>query len=300
MKKKLTATHRENLSQILERVEVLRQANYRDEKTLLGRCEVRFQNGDMFALHEAVLHCERGALPLPLWLSTALKDFIVDGLTGGLKGMRGRSKSPLGLSAKAFKQELHFRMVERVLEVAEGIAWARQISEMIGREVKSDMGSLPSGIREKLVSMGDGMPLKKLEPTKSAAYEIASLLLRGTFAQAEARTIRSSHKAFSKKIQTAESHIHYAVDVISEIDPETLEAFGLQIELDELEMSAFLAGQDLIEFGDGQLASKRDCEVIPCEKCGGLIEKYVLEKPVSLCSDCTDSSQNGRKMTVIR
>ncbi len=278
---------------------MLRQANYRDEKSLLGRCEVRFQNGDMFALHEAILHCERGALPLPLWLSTALKDFIVDGLTGGLKGSRGRSKSPLGLSAKAFKQELHFRLVERVLEVAEGIAWAREISELVGREVQSDMGSLPSGIREKLVSMGDGTPLKRLEPTKSAAYEIASLVLRGTFAQAEARTIRSSHKAFIKKFRTPESNIHWAADVFSEIDPETLEAFGLQIELDELEMSAYMSGQELIEFRDGLLASKRDCEVIPCEKCGGLIEKYVLEKPVTQCSECTSSSLNGRKKTVI-
>ncbi|GGA19335.1 hypothetical protein [Neptunicoccus cionae] len=285
MKNKLKPTHKEDLSEALEFVKVLRPSNHRFERSCLEDCRLRFEAGDSLALHEAIIHCERGAVPLPIWLSTALKEFLVDGLTDGVKGRKGRSNSPFGLSAKAFKQELHYRLVERILGASLGVELAHFVSRAVGMDVKSNLGSLPSGLREKLADSASKIRLKQFVHTKAAAYEIASLFLRGTFAQAEPRTIRSSHKAFKKKMQECDCLQNNNVSFFSETDPETLDAFGLQIELSETELYAWEAGQDLINFSQSMGVGHKP-EVLPCKRCGELTEKFDSEEQSLVCDDC--------------
>jgi hypothetical protein len=83
-------------------------------------------------------------------------------------------------------------------------------------------------------------------------YLAVSKILRGTFAQAEPRTIMKSCKAVEKLI--ADSVVVLSdgttatnyTDWFEDTDPETLDALGLQLEMNEAEISAWHMGSELI------------------------------------------------------
>ncbi|MCR9109696.1 hypothetical protein [Marivita sp. XM-24bin2] len=262
----------EDLSDYLVSVSVKRPHFHREMQSKVLDCEFRYIEGDQLAVHDALLHCERGSLPLPLWLSHAVRECVVSSLTGGFSGTRGRSNSLLGHAQKELRQQVHYRTVHRIREISIGLSGERLVASIFRQNSKPmdrklaeeiskfrDYARLPShqfprNWWAKIYDKDCSVELRDFEASAgksvlslSQAYETASKILRGTFAQAEPRTIRKSFKDITKMVEQDEDGRKRMLRWFSEADPSTLDALGLNIEMDDIEMSAWEMGQDILD-----------------------------------------------------
>jgi hypothetical protein len=241
----LDQSYREDLSTYLVEVSTKRPHFHGDLRTLVFECERRYAKGDVLAVHDALLACEQGFLPLPLWLSAALRRHFVESLTGGVTGTRGRGKSPVGEAKKRLRMEVHYRMVHTVLRLAQTLEIERVFASLVGERNQDHV--FPRVILEKIQDPRFDVGLADFTSTLDGAYETASKLLRGTFAQAEARTIRRSFKTLERMRTSSDESLPEHIEWFSECQPETLEALGLQIELSDVEMYAWENGFEVLE-----------------------------------------------------
>jgi hypothetical protein len=248
---KLDPKYLEDQSEYLVEVTTKRPYFHREMPGAVNDCETRFRNGDSLAIHDALLRCERGGLPLPLWLSQAVRERVIDSLTGGQKGSRGRSNSPLGQSTKKLKQETHYRFVKKCQRISTALRDERLAAGILTKGRLELMGDqqhvFPAAIWERIEDPKCDLEIDDFGDTLTSNYSVTSKLLRGTFAQAEPRTIRKSYKTRQKSITEDAHRYSDAFDWFTEADPETLEALGLQVELSEAEMSAWQMGQEFVE-----------------------------------------------------
>lgn len=254
---KLDPRLREDLSEYLVVVSTKRPHFYKEMQSGLLDCEHRFNEGDALALHDAVLFCERGGLPMPPWMSGALRQYLVEGLSGGITGSKGRGNSPFGNAKKRLKQQVHFRLVRKCASIALSLKTEKVIKNIVTQGRSNELGNMrhvfPPAIWEQILDQENSLNLDDFSSTLDSHYIAVSKILRGTFAQAEPRTIMNSCKKEREIMKDSivelpdGNRASNYIDWIERTDPETLEAFGLQIELSEAELSAFHMGSELVD-----------------------------------------------------
>ena len=244
-KRSLDPSHKEDLSGFLVEVRAIRPHFHGDLSKLVFDCQLRYEQGDVLAVHDALVACEQGCLPLPIWLSAAPMSHFVDSLTGGAPGSKGRGKSPMGEARKRLRSEVHFRTVQAVRRLARCVEAERFVASFAGE--RSLHHVFPKLIWDKITDPRHELQISDFTTSLEGAYLAASKLLRGTFAQAEARTIRRSFKSVERQRTARDTHLSEKIEWYSTCLPETLQAFGLQIELSEVEMYAWENGFTVVE-----------------------------------------------------
>ncbi|MFT5651726.1 MAG: hypothetical protein ACI9TZ_003223 [Yoonia sp.] len=245
---RLDPKYLEDLSEYHVAVTVKRPYFYRDMVSAVFRCEGRFKDGDILAVYDALLLCELGGLPLPMWLSHAVRDLVVDALTGGVRGSRGRGNSPLPSAMKELKKQAHYRLVMICQRISKTLEAEKMVANILTDGRKEAIGNLshvfPPVILELVEDPKSGLTVEDFDSTLSASYIAVSKILRGTFAQAEPRSIRASYKAVQKAVDAGGlDHVGW----FATAEPETLKAFGMQADMNDAEMSAWEMGQQYME-----------------------------------------------------
>jgi hypothetical protein len=238
---RLDPKYLEDLSEYIVEVTVKRPYFYRHMIRAVNRCEGRFEDGDILAVYDAILLCELGGLPLPMWLSHAVRDLVVNALTGGVRGSKGRSNSPLPSAMKELKKQAHYRFVMICQRISSRIKAEKIVAKILPDDFKQSIENLssvfPPVILELVEDPKSGLTVKDFDSTNFYASCIAvSKILRGTFAQAEPRTIRTSYKAVQKAVDSGGlQHVGW----FATAEPETLKAFGMQVDMNDAEMYAW-------------------------------------------------------------
>lgn len=109
----------------------------------------KFEAGNLIALLDALHICRRESLPIPNWVVSGLEAFMLDTITNGAPGKRGRCNNPLARARQTVKQQ-------KQRQVIKGIRMAQKVSPnadvlhfvMLSNEVKDYFkihGALPLG-----------------------------------------------------------------------------------------------------------------------------------------------------------
>lgn len=171
----------------------------------LEHIQERYEAGNFLALFDALIACQKAQCVMPDWLAGALKDFLVASLKRELPRKDGRSGNALAQSRDLFVHSARYKEVWTI------------------RQYQKNNDFLMLSRRAKILAIAG--KFEEFKKNWDDAYKMASLALRGTFAQSTPRQMKDSYIKIAKMMKTGsliELYLRIAFD-------ETREAFDLNI-----------------------------------------------------------------------
>ena len=150
----------------------------------LSFIKVRADRGNELACLDALACCALSREPLPDWATDALIKLVRDALDNGLYGAKGRGNTPIGRLKRMNAQEKRFWTVDHVVR-AQG-----RSSKRVEHHGNLDV----QAVRNMLFAVNGCEPFD-LGRTDEAAFEAASRLFRGTFAQGSAQQMATAYRS---------------------------------------------------------------------------------------------------------
>jgi hypothetical protein len=179
-------------------VEVERPLNWKIYEYQIEFAKNKYESGNFLSLYDAIALCRASETPLPDWLSDALQEFFVSAIKGDLIGESGAYNSIIGRISKNTTKGVQAYTV-----------WCIQNFQKDQGELAHVLLTPPA-----MGALYNGK-LDGFRYTTPDSYEMASIALRGTFAQGSPgvmETAFKNHRDKSPNVGFYETNCAFGLD----------------------------------------------------------------------------------------